>query len=265
MIDPARGAISHGVSPNVRNYFGETPLLLAATDGHGEMVKVLLLNGANPALPDMFGQTPLNAARAKGHADIVEVLSSAALRVDLNAAPTPWRPNARLWLVACIVLGITWVVGLTYFSFLHPISKEQFFRLVEAKQIQDVREDHGYLVGVLRDRFQSGRDPVWVPSKKFWLAEKVYSTDIKLQNYAQTINPNYLAVESSWRLPSEAWKGSWVILMLAGPIVFLGIPLWLLIRWNRYPFFALSSSRRRAVPGEPSSGTSAIGAGNVAR
>jgi tRNA A-37 threonylcarbamoyl transferase component Bud32 len=207
MMDSARAAISRGISPNVRNYLGETPLLLAAANGHGEIVKLLLLYGANPALPDMFGQTAISAAQAKGYTDIVEVLRSAASRAEFTTSQIIWRPNARLWLTACITVGMILVMGPAYFSSVHPITPEQFVQLAEAKQIRDVRryvrESDLLLIGELENRLQIGRDPVWLPSKQFWLTAKVSSEQwlviaeqgpvfvgVRIDELAREINPS---------------------------------------------------------------------------
>jgi hypothetical protein len=113
-----RKALDNGVSPNVRNDLGETPLLLAAAHGHAVMVKVLLLYGADPTAADRLGQTPLAAARGKGHADIADLLAhhggaAGALAPDL---PPPWRPNARYWFPACAALGASLVTIVLFFS-----------------------------------------------------------------------------------------------------------------------------------------------------
>jgi hypothetical protein len=256
MMAQARAAIARGVSPNVRNDLGETPLLLAATNGHGEMVKLLLLHGANPALPDMFGETAISVAQAKGHTDIVNVLSSTTRRDGLSSSPTSthWQPNARLWLVACITLGISLVMGLAYFFCRQPITAEQFLRLAEANQIRDVSGSGGYLFGELGDRFQSGRDPVWMPSRKFWLPEKEHeSAEKEIDARARAINPKYSKYSnfsSHKDMPLDFWPGNWAfVTMSALPMAILGIPLWFLVGLDRYPSSILSSSRRNAMPG----------------
>jgi hypothetical protein len=262
MIGPARAALACGGSPNVRNDLGETPLLLAAANGHGEMVQLLLQHGANPALADMLGQTALSAAQAKGHTGIVEVLSSVTRRVKINAPPTPWRPNARWWLASCISLGAFLVIGLSYFYYWHPITAAQFLQLAEAKRIRYVRVEGDYLFGEY--------DPVWLPSKRFWvsLSTKHADADIKAREAilksARSIDPY---VDSSFvGEHRELWPGNWVIIaMLAWPMIFLGIPLWFLVGWNRFPFSTLSSARRSLVPSEPSPGTPATEAGRMAR
>jgi hypothetical protein len=270
-VAPARAAIACGVSPNVRNYLGETPLLLAAANGHGEMVKLLLLHGANPALPDMFGQTAVSVALANGHTDIVDVFSSSTLHGDLSLplTPTPWRPNARRWLMVCITLGASLMMGLTYFSLERPITAEQFLRMAEAKQIQDVRKVSNLLEGEVKDRFQSGRDPVWLPARKFFVRKSDdRAVDEEVREHARAINLNHDSIRAGTTIfYSGTWPGDWiVIVMLAWPTVFLAIPLWFVIGLQtHYPFLALSSSRRSVVPGEPSPGPSTTGTGSAAR
>jgi hypothetical protein len=259
MIVHARATIAGGVSPNVRNDLGETPLLLAAANGHGEMVKYLLLNGSNPSFPDIFGQTAISAARAKGHTDIVDVLNSTSLRPDHISHPTPWRPNARLWLVVCITIGVSWKVGMTYFSSFRAISLKQFVQLIESKQIREVGISSGYWFGELKDRFQTGRDPMWLPSKKICaIQEKGRGWQQLMEKYNGGEITLFINDESIKR---DIWPGIWVIIiMLVGPMVFLGIPLWYVVRVQSiYPFLSLSSPRRSAEPGVSSPGASAAG------
>jgi hypothetical protein len=245
-----RYTIARGVSPNVRNDLGETPLLLAAANGHGEIVKLLLLHGANPALLDMFGQTAISVARAKGHKDIVDVLSSTTSRGNLSLPPTlrPWQPNARLWMVACITLGVSLAMGVAYlFKCRSPITAEQFVRLADAKQIRSVSKDKtGYLVGEVGDRFQSGRDPGWLPSKKFWLpgtGDDALKQEI--HEHARSINPvdfNTKKWDTGESLPDDIWPGNWVIVAtLAWTMIFLGIPLWFIVEWWRRAVRAIAA------------------------
>lgn len=56
---------------------GNTPLLAAATAGHLEIVKFLLLKGADPQLKDSNGLTALDRAQQAGANDVVKLLKSA--------------------------------------------------------------------------------------------------------------------------------------------------------------------------------------------
>jgi ankyrin repeat protein len=61
---------------------GSTPLVLAANKGNLMLTRMLLRAGANPDRKNTEGDTPLHAAIRKGHADIVSVL--AASRPDFR-------------------------------------------------------------------------------------------------------------------------------------------------------------------------------------
>jgi hypothetical protein len=92
----------------------------------------------------------------------------------------------------------------------------------------------------------------WQPNARRWLAACI------VLGASLVIGLNYFS--------DGTWPEDWVIVvMLACPMAVLGPPLWFLVRLDRDPFSALSSSRRSAVPGEPSTGEPSTGAGNVAR
>lgn len=71
----------HGCDVNVRDYFGNTPLHLAAFFGHERVVETLLQVGANVNAENNIGETPLHYAVFGGHKDIVERLINARANV----------------------------------------------------------------------------------------------------------------------------------------------------------------------------------------
>ena len=56
---------------------GETALLLAASKGHSEVVKILVKHGADPNRASSDGNTPLHKAAMDGHAEVVIALLEA--------------------------------------------------------------------------------------------------------------------------------------------------------------------------------------------
>ncbi|KFY23766.1 hypothetical protein V491_02414 [Pseudogymnoascus sp. VKM F-3775] len=81
-------ATMDGIDLNSKDNDGKTPLLRAAANGHDGVVKLLLpIGGVNPNLKDDDGETPLLAAAAKGHEAVVKLLI-AMNGIDLNSKDT---------------------------------------------------------------------------------------------------------------------------------------------------------------------------------
>lgn len=78
--------LTEGADPNWRNVEGWTPLIIAAAQGHLEVVIVLLEAKADPNARNSYGRTPLMYASSYGRDAIVEKLLAAG--ADLNIAPT---------------------------------------------------------------------------------------------------------------------------------------------------------------------------------
>ncbi|KAB8275205.1 ankyrin repeat-containing domain protein [Aspergillus minisclerotigenes] len=64
-----------GVDPFTKNLKGETPLSLAAGNGHEDMVRLLLkVEGSDPDTKNFPGETPLCWAAGNGHETVVKLL-----------------------------------------------------------------------------------------------------------------------------------------------------------------------------------------------
>ena len=82
--DIAMMLLEHGADVNVQSDdYGSSPLMLAAVEGHTEIVTALLEKGANTALTNHAGQTALISAAREGHVEVVKVLLAAG--ADANA------------------------------------------------------------------------------------------------------------------------------------------------------------------------------------
>ena len=55
---------------------GMTPICVAAMNGHTEIVKVLMIRTKNPHAPDNRGLTPIYVANKYGHKKVVKILKS---------------------------------------------------------------------------------------------------------------------------------------------------------------------------------------------
>lgn len=74
--------LSKGANPNYANYFGQTPLMLAA-ERSAEFAKLLLENGANVNARDQEGNTALIRAAEWGNADSIKLLLSTGTNPNL--------------------------------------------------------------------------------------------------------------------------------------------------------------------------------------
>ena len=73
--------IEAGVDINDQNVYGKhTPLILAALSGHFDTVKELIDSGADISLKNQFGKTAEEAAKDSGHSDIAGFLKAGPVR-----------------------------------------------------------------------------------------------------------------------------------------------------------------------------------------
>src|SRR2546423_3924939 len=67
--------LAEGADPNARHVRrGETPLMLAAHEGHVEVIWLLLKAGADANLTSTKGETALHSAASRGFIEIVGIL-----------------------------------------------------------------------------------------------------------------------------------------------------------------------------------------------
>lgn len=82
-INGVRAVLDTGlISPDVRNTYGNTPLMSAALHGRVDTVRLLLAREANPNLQNNLGLTALHIAAQKGRTDVVKALL--AMKADPN-------------------------------------------------------------------------------------------------------------------------------------------------------------------------------------
>jgi len=73
------------VNPDALNYYGQTPLILAASYGDYDLCELLLKNDADPNIEDDFGESALYNATMYGYDEVAELLKKyGAEEVDIN-------------------------------------------------------------------------------------------------------------------------------------------------------------------------------------
>ncbi|MCC6639944.1 MAG: methyltransferase domain-containing protein [Deltaproteobacteria bacterium] len=87
----ARAALCAGASPNASGVKGVTPLILATSLGHAEIVRTLLERGADPAQSTSDGCIAYDFARHLGDVTLEEILRAAAR--PGSAAPSTGGPH----------------------------------------------------------------------------------------------------------------------------------------------------------------------------
>jgi len=89
-IATVRNGLSRGFDVETADSGGHTLLMLAAVEGHAEMVNMLLNQKARVHARNAYGDSPLMFAALKGHAEVVRLLL--AYGADLGASPAGWTP-----------------------------------------------------------------------------------------------------------------------------------------------------------------------------
>src|SRR5437867_3024831 len=79
--------VATGARPVVAARMGgmTTPLLVAARNGHAEIVRLLIAHGAPPDSANAMGETALYLAAEYGHDDVIKALIAAHASVDARA------------------------------------------------------------------------------------------------------------------------------------------------------------------------------------
>jgi len=75
-----------GAAVDAADARGQTPLFLAARDGHKEIAELLIAHGANPAKRDFWksGNAPLHVAAERGQSEIVQLLLDKGVKVNFS-------------------------------------------------------------------------------------------------------------------------------------------------------------------------------------
>lgn len=78
LTDVIPALVKHGQDPNTQTAIGRTPLSWAASDGHNDMISLLIDKyGADPLIKAGGGIAPLNFAASRGHESVVTDLIDA--------------------------------------------------------------------------------------------------------------------------------------------------------------------------------------------
>jgi ankyrin repeat protein len=75
-INPAIATNYADVNARER-WYGRTALMIAAAEGHGDVVELLIEAGSDLSMVDEEGSTALSLARTNGHLDVAATLEAA--------------------------------------------------------------------------------------------------------------------------------------------------------------------------------------------
>ena len=73
-IANARAVVENGTDPNQNDRWGSTPLIIASSYGHMQLVKLLLVHGADTIIADSCGFTAQSYSRSYNYEGIIELL-----------------------------------------------------------------------------------------------------------------------------------------------------------------------------------------------
>lgn len=90
-IETTRKLLSEGAMVNVTNFFSDTPLHIAAYEGHNAVIELLINHGADINCKSRNGLTPLHFATIRGHKELVELLISCGAMVNAKDCDG-WTP-----------------------------------------------------------------------------------------------------------------------------------------------------------------------------
>jgi hypothetical protein len=75
------------VNINAQDYEGNTPLHLAASNGHGRIVRLLMDHGADSSIVNHEGFTASDLARLRGHDGVAQMIDAHADRISPPGTP----------------------------------------------------------------------------------------------------------------------------------------------------------------------------------
>jgi outer membrane protein assembly factor BamB len=102
-ISATTALLDQGADANTKNEIGVTTLMIAASKGQLDMVKLFVERGADVNARDgIWYQTPLSTAVGRGHAEVVKFLIDAGAK-DVNSALVSAAASARLPVLQAIL------------------------------------------------------------------------------------------------------------------------------------------------------------------
>lgn len=81
--------LGRGADVNALDRYGQTALMLAAHDGHREVVKMLITQRANLNITAKFGLSALMLAIVSGHEEVALLLAKAGADLSLQGSGAP--------------------------------------------------------------------------------------------------------------------------------------------------------------------------------
>ncbi len=249
-------AVAAGVPLDEPDLLGATPLMVAVTLGHTDVVKFLLLNGADTEKQNPFGQTARAIAGSTGRSDLVQILDRRRPGIAPARVVRSFRQIRPFYAVLlCAALGALLGGYLWMRQCAHLVAPEQFLEMARFRQLRGISKRNNYFFAEMIDptteQLRRGR---WHGPRV--CAGPIASPELFLHQLQAKVPERFFGDVTTfwlfWSPEGDVWPGDWALPLLAGMVVVVfGLVFGGLLRFQSlYPNFS-AGVREQAVSTHP--------------